>query len=121
MKNDFFIINIFASILILFIAICYYALQPSDLPPSNAPIHIVVNNHGYQPAMIQVAAGKEIKLQIMRDNLETCKAGIEFPQLNAAFPFMLDIPIEVTFPPQSPGMVDFNCRGGNERGRIVIV
>jgi plastocyanin domain-containing protein len=120
-KNDFLFITISTSIIILLIATCYYALQPSGLPSPNAPIHIMVSNQGYQPAMIQVSAGKEVKLQIVRQNAEICKTGIEFPQLNRAFPFMLDIPINVSFAPQTPGMVDFNCRDGSARGRIVIV
>lgn len=122
MKNDVIITNSIASILILLGTLCYFALKPNyEIRSSDGPINIVVNNHGYQPAMIQIPAGKQVKLHITRENMEACKTGVEFPQLNAAFPFMLDIPINVTLPPQAPGMVDFNCQGGSARGRIVIV
>lgn len=122
MKNDVLIANITVSIIILLGVLCYFALQPnSELSHANEPINIVLSNHGYQPGIIQVHAGKEVKLHIVRENTEVCKTAVEFPQMNTAYPFMLDIPINVVLPPQAPGEIDFNCRGGSAHGKIVIV
>lgn len=120
MKNDILFINISASVLILCGALSY-ALFVANRHEEPQPIRVMVGANGYQPALIQVPAGKEVRLHIERVTATACQTSIEFPQLNAAYPFMLDIPINITLPPQAPGEIDFACAGGGARGRILVV
>lgn len=120
-KNDELLLNVVVSLLIILGAMCFFFLK--EYQPSshlNKPINIILNNLGYQPALIQIPAGKEVKLHIVRIG-DACNTSVEFPKLNITYPFMLDIPVNVTLPPQAPGIIDFNCQGGGARGRIVVV
>jgi plastocyanin domain-containing protein len=122
MKNDVHIVNIMASVLIVLVMGAYFTLKANQNNSDSAmPINIVLNSNGYQPALIQVASGQEVKLRVVRTNVEACKTSIEFPQFNTAYPFMLDIPVNITLPPQPPGIIDFACQGGPAHGRIVVV
>jgi|GEM_PF-6424695 Cu+-exporting ATPase len=119
MKNDTLAVYIIAAIVIVAGMFFYYSRMQPHI--SDSTINIVVSRSGYQPAMIQVPAGKPVNLHIVRENNEACKTSIDFLQLNSAYPFMLDIPINVTLPPLEPGTVDFVCEGSNLHGRIVVV
>lgn len=122
MKNDILVVSIIASIVILLGMLGYFMIRDTmDSRQQDDVITVVVNNQGYQPSLIQVAAGKPLKLRIIRENEEACKTSIEFPQYNAAYPFMLDIPINISFPPLSSGTVDFDCQGNGKHGRIIVI
>lgn len=122
MENNVHIVNVIASVMIILVMATYFTLKTQqNTSNSSMPINIVLNANGYQPALIQVASGHEVKLRVVRTDAEACKTSIEFPQFNAAYPFMLDIPVNITLPPQPPGIIDFACQGGQAHGRIVVV
>ncbi|VVC76905.1 hypothetical protein AQUSIP_22320 [Aquicella siphonis] len=122
MKSDVLVVNILASIVILLGMTAYFMFKNTgESRRADDSVTIMVNERGYQPSLIQVAAGKPLKLRVIRENAEACKTSIEFPQFNAAYPFMLDIPINISFPPLARGTVDFDCQGSGKHGRIIII
>ncbi len=122
MKNDILIINFAAAILLIGATMTYFAIGPNAATTeSKKLITITIENHAYQPALIEIPSGKAATLHFVRQDTSVCKTSIQFPQFNTSYSFVMNKPIDIDLPPFKPGSIDFNCPDSELHGRIIVV
>ncbi len=83
------------------------------------PLEIVVDNGVYDPARIEVAAGKPVTLRFVRRDPSPCAEKVLFDDLDIAADLPLGRPVEVTLTPAKPGEYEFTCQMRMYRGVLV--
>ena len=86
----------------------------------DVPVTIVVKDGVYQPALLQIPAHKQVILHFLRHDDGACAASVIFPQLNLSYELIKDKITAVILPPQQPGELDFTCRMGMYRGKLIV-
>lgn len=120
MNNDVLISNLILGAVLIFVLWWVFGMidlgNPVDV---KSPILIVIKKDGFQPSLIQVPTGKEIKLHFLRTDLSACSEVVRFPQFNFAYTLPMHQKVEIKLPPLSRGEWDFSCRSGLFRGKII--
>lgn len=88
--------------------------------PMDEPILVTVDHSRFQPALINVPAGKPFKLHFVRNDQSSCSQNIHFPQLHLTYQLPLNQKVEITLPAMKRGELDFGCAQGLTRGKIVV-
>jgi plastocyanin domain-containing protein len=94
------------------------AATAAEIIPEGA-IRILVTQHGYQPARLEVPAGKPLTLAITRTSEPNCGSEIVFPSLKIREALPLGRTVLVQLPAQEAGEIAFSCGMGMFRGMIV--
>jgi plastocyanin domain-containing protein len=111
---------------VLAFAVDRYFFAPPR-PPAASPaaaegpqeVHVTVRG-GYEPPVIEVRAGRPVRLLFRREEVEGCSDTVLMPAWGIAqrLEAFEDTPVEFT--PQSPGEYEFTCGMGMLRGKVVV-
>jgi plastocyanin domain-containing protein len=91
-----------------------------DVVNVEIPVTIVIKDGIYQPSEIRIPANKQVTLHFLRKDDSACAATVIFPQLKSSYDIPKNIVVAVILPPQPPGIIDFTCRMGMYRGKLVV-
>jgi uncharacterized protein len=102
--------------------------QSSDSVPAAAPVSPVdgelilnVENNGYFPATLKAPAGKDLTLNLVTDNTQSCARDFVIPDLNYYQLLPATGTVQVTIPAQAAGSkLFFTCSMGMYTGQIVF-
>jgi hypothetical protein len=87
--------------------------------PANA-IRIRVNQSGFDPARITIAAGKTAVLAFERDDAQNCASAVVFPELGIRKPLPAGETVTVEIPATGPRELHFTCGMNMFRGALLI-
>lgn len=120
---NFLIVNITGAMLIILTLWWFFGskARPKVLAETDSEIHIRVKDGIYQPAQIQIPAGKTITLRFLRQDPTPCAEYVLFAQLNLSYQLPLNEEVKIIIPPQSSGEIDFTCQMGMYRGRLIVI
>lgn len=107
-------------VLIAFIVGWFWLIKPKAVQVQNSVIEILVKDGVYQPARIEVAAGKPVVLRFVRKDPSHCAEKVIFDKLGVSAELPLDRPHEVRLMPEHPGEYEFTCEMRMYRGRLVV-
>jgi plastocyanin domain-containing protein len=85
----------------------------------NQTIEIRVEGGAYQPAVIEIPAGKPLTLRFMRIDTTPCAEKVVFGDLGISTDLPIGKPHDVALPTLQPGIYEFTCQMGMYRGKIV--
>lgn len=85
----------------------------------DAPVEIVVKDGTYQPAAIELEAGKPVSLHFTRQDPTPCAEKVVFVDLNITANLPLGRAQAINLPALEPGTYEFTCQMGMYRGRLV--
>ena len=87
---------------------------------SGAQELMVLVKGGYNPSIIEVEAGKPVRLSFRREESAACTEVVVFPDFDrsARLPEGEVVPVEFT--PEAPGEYGFSCEMGMVRGTLVV-
>lgn len=120
MRNETLILNAVAGLIILLIIWLFSTLHTAPLPGVDSPIVVLIKEGVFTPSLIQVPAGKNIRLQFLRRDAAPCAGSLLFPQLNASYRLPMNQLVEIILPALQPGEVDFFCPSGKFRGKMMV-
>jgi RND family efflux transporter MFP subunit len=92
-------------------------------PPSARTVHraqIIVGEHGFQPATMNLRADTPVSLTVVRTTDVTCGTEIVIPSLDIKRALPLDEPVVIEFTPEETGDVTFVCGMDMLRGVFVV-
>ena len=75
---------------------------------------------GYDPATIEVEAGRPVRLLFVREETEGCSDTVLLPEWGIAQQLPAHVETAVTFLPRKPGTYEFTCGMHMLRGSIVV-
>jgi plastocyanin domain-containing protein len=75
---------------------------------------------GYQPPVIEVRAGRPVRLVFRREEVEGCSDTVLLPEWGIVQRLSAYQDTTVEFTPQQPGEFEFTCGMGMLRGRVVV-
>lgn len=75
---------------------------------------------GYDPATIEVEAGRPVRLLFLREETEGCSDTVLLPEWGIAQQLPAHVETAVTFTPAKAGTYEFTCGMHMLRGRIVV-
>lgn len=114
------IVNAAGLVLMGLIVWWFWLVRPRASRAAGAgPLEIVVDNGVYEPARIEVAAGKPVTLRFVRRDASPCAEKVLFDDLNVVADLPLGRPVDVTVTPAKPGEYEFTCQMRMYRGRLV--
>ncbi len=93
------------------------AAPPVDAGPQIARVHV---RGGYDPARIEVRAGRPVRLLFRRDEVDGCSDTVLIPEwgISQRLPAYEETVVEFT--PTTPGEYEFTCGMHMMRGSIVV-
>ena len=84
-------------------------------------VEIILKNSGYEPARIELAAGKPVRLAFRNEATSTCATSVESEELGIA---RTTLPkgktVVVALTPREPGEYSFACAMGMVKGTVVV-
>ncbi|SDJ17776.1 Cupredoxin-like domain-containing protein [Ferrimonas sediminum] len=115
------LINVVGVALIALIVWWFWLYKPKQIKAGgDETITIVVDNGVYQPAQIQLPAGKAITLRFLRKDQSPCAEVVQFPALELAKSLAVDKSTVVEIPALETGEYDFHCQMQMYRGKLVV-
>jgi plastocyanin domain-containing protein len=75
---------------------------------------------GYDPARVEVRAGRPVRLVFRREEVEGCSNTVLIPEWGIAHHLPADEETAVEFTPRTPGEYEFTCGMRMLRGSIVV-
>ncbi len=82
-------------------------------------VHVAVRG-GYEPAVIQVRAGRPVRLVFRREETEGCSDTVLLPEWGIAQSLPAGVETAVEFMPAETGTFEFTCGMHMLRGRVVV-
>ncbi len=113
-------VNILAAVLIGLVVWWFFGGKHNPLTTADGPITIMIKDGVYQPALVRVHADQPLTLHFIREDDSPCAGTVVFQQLNLAYDLPRNKITEIILPAQKPGTIDFTCRMGMYRGKIVV-
>lgn len=86
---------------------------------ADAPVEIQVKDGTYQPAVVEVQAGRHVSLSFTRQDPTPCAEKIVFPDLDIVADLPLGRARSIQIPALEPGAYEFTCQMGMYRGRLI--
>ena len=92
----------------------------ASMTASGVQEQLVLVKGGYTPSVIEVEAGKPVRLDFRRDESAACTEVVVFPDFgrSARLPQGEIVPVELV--PEVPGEYGFSCEMGMVRGTLVV-
>lgn len=121
MSYSMIAVNLIAAALIAFVIWWFFGGKlHTATAAADVPFTIVIKGGVYQPALITIPANKPVILHFLREDDTACASTVIFTQLNLSYELPKNKVVTVELPPQPPGMLDFTCRMGMYRGKLVV-
>lgn len=117
----FFIVNLLAILLILFIAWWFWFSRKKAMRINNAIISIEVKNGVYLPSRIEVSSNQEITLEFLRKDASSCSEYVVFDTLNIHVQLPLNKKHKIVLGKLPPGKYAFTCQMQMYRGELIVV
>jgi plastocyanin domain-containing protein len=115
-------LSLTGAVLIVLISGWFFSAKwQSETAIVDMPVTIIIKNNVSQPALIQIPANKPVRLYFLREDENACAGNILFPQLNRMYELPIHQVTSIILPPEPPGELDFSCRQGLYRGRILVI
>ncbi|NND00659.1 MAG: cupredoxin domain-containing protein [Gammaproteobacteria bacterium] len=114
------LINLAGVALIVAIVWWFWLYKPSEPVTADASNHITVENGVYQPARIQIAAGKPVTLSFLRKDASGCAEEVIFPDLDVSKSLALNEATSVELPSLENGTYPFHCQMNMYRGELIV-
>jgi hypothetical protein len=92
--------------------------QPSTI--ASGMVAVQVNDRGFFPPSVPIAAGQAAELEFTRTTDETCAASVVFPELGITKELPLNRPVRVPVPPNQTRTLAFQCGVGDHRSAVII-
>jgi plastocyanin domain-containing protein len=108
----------------LLLAGCTHPSAPASQAAGPAPdgtVQIHATAEGFEPARVEVPAGKPVKLVFTRVAEKTCMTGVVFPELGIEKDLPLNTPVTVELTPKAGGNVTFQCPMAMGKGAVVTL
>lgn len=86
---------------------------------ADTAVEIEVKDGTYQPAVVEVPAGKPISLNFTRQDASPCAEKVVFADLDISADLPLDRAHNIQIPALDPGTYEFTCQMGMYRGRLI--
>lgn len=83
------------------------------------PIDVTVENGVYTPSVIEVPAGRPVRLRFVRKDPSPCAEEVRFDDFGVSAELPFGKPREVTLTPPVPGNYAFTCQMRMYRGTLV--
>jgi len=83
------------------------------------PVEIRVEADTYQPAVVEVPAGKPLALSFLRLDANPCAEKVVFASLGISADLPLGKPQIISLGSLQPGTYEFTCQMGMYRGRLI--
>ncbi|MEL0084079.1 MAG: cupredoxin domain-containing protein [Gammaproteobacteria bacterium] len=120
------LINLSGLGLVALIVWWFWLYRPSPIAATSfmtgdQGLTVLVRDGTYQPAQIQLPAGKPTTLTFIREDATPCAEMVLFGTLNISQELPLGERIEVTLPALSAGRYPFTCQMQMYRGEVVAV
>jgi plastocyanin domain-containing protein len=87
---------------------------------SEQKIALAVTSNGFEPATINVRAGRPVRLIITRRVERTCATAIVLKDYGVKRTLPLNQPVEVRFTPKKAGAIRYACGMDMIAGRLVV-
>ena len=83
-------------------------------------IVIAVTKNGFEPASVQLKAGRPVRLVVTRKVERTCATDIVVKEYGIKKPLPLNRPVEVRFTPRKPGVIRYACAMDMIAGSLIV-
>jgi plastocyanin domain-containing protein len=97
----------------------WFSTPKAMLGAINQAIEIRVEGGAYQPAIIEIPAGKPLTLRFIRIDATPCAEKVVFGDLAISADLSLGKPYEIALPALQPGTHEFTCQMGMYRGKLI--
>jgi plastocyanin domain-containing protein len=88
--------------------------------PAAGETKVTVSETGFEPAKVNVVAGKPVRLVFTRTAERTCATEVVLKDQNIKRELPLNKPVTVEFTPTKKGELTFTCGQNMFRGTIVV-
>jgi plastocyanin domain-containing protein len=75
---------------------------------------------GYQPAAIEVKAGRPLRLNFTRREASMCGEEVVLPEFGKRAHLPENTPVGIEIVPQQPGEYEFTCGMNMYKGRLIV-
>lgn len=99
------------------------ATSATAAPPARVDVQQVnlkISGGDYQPASITVKQGKQIRLNVTRDEKPTCGDTLVIPSADIKKEIPVNGWVAIDLPPQPAGTLEFHCGMNMMKGTIVV-
>jgi plastocyanin domain-containing protein len=96
------------------------AMVAAPAVPEGPQVVRITVRGGYDPARIEVRAGRLVRLVFHREEVEGCSNTVLIPEWGIAHHLPAHEDTEVEFTPRTPGEFEFTCGMSMLRGSIVV-
>jgi plastocyanin len=94
------------------------ALKTAALPAD--AIRVTISGAGFEPARLEIPAGKEVTLAFTRTDAQNCANEVVFPALGLREPLPPGGTVIIRLPARPSGELSFACGMGMYRGAIMV-
>lgn len=112
--------NLAGLALIALIVWWFWLYRPPAAKPSNSDTEIRVEQGVYQPAHLEVPAGRRLTLNFRRIDPSPCADAVIFPELAISQNLDVNKSTRVELPPLEQGEYQFHCQMQMYRGKLRV-
>ncbi|MFP4130982.1 cupredoxin domain-containing protein [Thiohalospira sp.] len=113
------LVNLAGVILAALVVWWFWVAKPRPRRAESGPVAITMADGAFEPAVVEVAAGRPVTLRVTRRDPAPHAAQVLFPDLDRVFDLPLDEPRSISLPSLEPGNYEFTCQMRLYVGRLV--
>ncbi|MDH5408038.1 MAG: cupredoxin domain-containing protein [Gammaproteobacteria bacterium] len=114
------LVNSLGVVLIVLIIYWFWIAKPRTQKTSSDVIDIIVDHGVYEPARIEVEAGKTLTLRFQRKDPSPCAEKVVFSDFDLSVDLAVNKPTDVKLTPDNVGEYPFTCQMQMYRGVLVV-
>jgi plastocyanin domain-containing protein len=107
---------------------CQKPAAEAPTPEASSPVassgvqevQLTVTDAGFQPAEVQVAKDRPIRLTVTRKTAQTCATEIVFKEIDVKHDLPLDQAVTIDLPAQPSGTLNYACGMDMIKGSLVV-
>lgn len=107
---------------------CQKTRAEAPTPEASSPVassgvqevQLTVTDAGFQPAEVQVAKDRPIRLTVTRKTAQTCATEIVFKEIDVKHDLPLDQAVTIDLPAQPSGTLNYACGMDMIKGSLVV-
>ena len=98
-----------------------HASHPAGHPMAvPGKVTVRITDDGFEPASVSVTSGVPLELTFLRVSDKTCGTEVVIPGLSIRRDLPLNVPVTVTFTPDTAGEIIYSCGMNMLRGTIIV-